>query len=173
LFGAKSLRKFFGKYGGDDGARTRDLCRDRIDESAMLNQGLRVLQFDSQTHDAIKGSFLVRCQTRQSLKVFRSELHRPKSDSALAEPITHSDCLNSGHARSPIQCHSSRSRLVPICRPVSADRLAHDSRLTVTGQMRSLRLCGRFRSSVCRNSLGRTIGDHKRYSVPISIRRAQ
>jgi hypothetical protein len=27
------------------------------------------------------------------LKVFKGELHRPKSDSALAEPITHSDCL--------------------------------------------------------------------------------
>ena len=26
---AKSSRKSFGMYGGDDGARTRDLCRDR------------------------------------------------------------------------------------------------------------------------------------------------
>jgi hypothetical protein len=28
-FNAKTLRKPFGVYGGDDGARTRDLCRDR------------------------------------------------------------------------------------------------------------------------------------------------
>jgi hypothetical protein len=27
--GCHTLRKSFGMYGGDDGARTRDLCRDR------------------------------------------------------------------------------------------------------------------------------------------------
>ena len=29
FIGAKTPRKSFGMYGGDDGARTRDLCRDR------------------------------------------------------------------------------------------------------------------------------------------------
>ena len=34
--GAKSSRKSFGMYGGDDGARTRDLCRDSTEASSNL-----------------------------------------------------------------------------------------------------------------------------------------
>ena len=41
---AKSSRKLFGMYGGDDGAQTRDLCRDRhrcYRSEACLNVGVR------------------------------------------------------------------------------------------------------------------------------------